>query len=353
MTELRRLSINGFRGLDSLEIDGFSKVNLFVGKNNAGKTSILEAIFLLTGMSNPMLANTINQIRGLNVGSAKQLGYLFYGLNAKSKPSFSAWFSDSSERTLRIEAKYKQNESLTSTSSALGPELVGLDLNFREEKSGPILKSSLVFVDDNLGNNLINHTLPECYAERFHSTLVVDRIQNNPSMLMRLSEIIKRKQEDAVLEALKKFDDSIAAIRVLPDNIFFDLKNMDELMPINVMGDGVRRFLNIVTSAFEKKNSFVCIDEIENGLHCSAYKLLWKSLLSFSNLNGIQLFITTHNIETLACLKNVLEEKEFGQMRECAKVFTISRTKNSGLKAYRYSFEGFRDAIEFDSEIRD
>ena len=67
MSILQRLTIKNFRGFDSLEIDGFSKINLFVGKNNSGKTSVLESIFLVIGMSNPMLPNTINQIRGLNI----------------------------------------------------------------------------------------------------------------------------------------------------------------------------------------------------------------------------------------------------------------------------------------------
>ncbi|MDR2087469.1 MAG: AAA family ATPase, partial [Dysgonamonadaceae bacterium] len=46
MAHLEQLKINNFRGFDSLEIDGLSKINLFVGKNNSGKTSILEALFL-------------------------------------------------------------------------------------------------------------------------------------------------------------------------------------------------------------------------------------------------------------------------------------------------------------------
>jgi AAA15 family ATPase/GTPase len=67
MTILQDVTITNFRGFDSLEINGLSKLNLFVGKNNSGKTSILEALFLLIGMSNPALPNRINQIRGLKL----------------------------------------------------------------------------------------------------------------------------------------------------------------------------------------------------------------------------------------------------------------------------------------------
>lgn len=348
MTTLKHLTITNFRGFDSLEIDGFSKINLFVGKNNSGKTSVLEALFLSLGMSNPMLPNMINQIRGLNSGNAKHLSYLFYGLKMENKPSFLAQFTDNSERRLTLEAKYKQNESISNTSSASVPELIGLDLNFREIKGNKQnfnRKSSLTFK-----KNTISQTIPGDYNEKLYAVFVADK--NDMATLIRFSEMIKRKVDNSILEALQKFDDDIRDIKALPDGIYFDVKNVEELVPINVMGDGIRRFLNIVSAVYEKEKSFVCIDEIENGLHYSAYKLLWKSLLSFSSQNNVQLFITTHNIETLVCLKSVLEEEQFKPMQEYSKVFAVSRTVNSGHKAYKYSFEGFKDAIDHENEIR-
>jgi len=349
MTSLKHLTITNFRGFDSLEIDGFSKVNLFVGKNNSGKTSVLESIFLSIGMSNSMLPNMINQIRGLHTGDAKHLGYLFYGLKMENKPSFLAKFTDNSDRLLKLEAKYKQNESISNMSSASTQELIGLDLNFRELKENKQSfnrKSSLVF-----GENIINPVMPSDYTEKLHAVFVADD-KRGLATLARFSDMVKRKTDNSILETLQKFDNNIRDIKALPDGIYFDVKNVKELVPSNVMGDGIRRFLNIVTAVYERENSFVCIDEIENGLHYSAYKLLWESLLVFSNQNNVQLFITTHNIETLACLKSVLEEKQFESMREYSKVFAISRTLNSGHKAYKYSFEGFKDAIELDNEIR-
>jgi AAA15 family ATPase/GTPase len=348
MTTLKHLTITNFRGFDSLEIDGFSKINLFVGKNNSGKTSVLESIFLLIGMSNPMLPNMVNQIRGLNTGNAKQLGFLFHGLRMDNKPSFSAKFSDYSDRILRLEPKYRQNESIGNTSSSSTPELIGLELNFRELKGSKQnfnRKSSLIF-----GDSVINQSIPRDYTEKLHAVFVADK--NDLATLARFSEMIKRKETNSIIETLQKFDNDIQDIKTLPDGIYFDIKNVEELVPSNVMGDGIRRFLNIVTAVYEKEKSFVCIDEIENGLHYSAYKLLWKSLLSYLSINNVQLFITSHNIETLACLKSVLEEEQFASMQEYAKVFAVSKTANSGHKAYSYSFEGFKDAIELETEIR-
>jgi hypothetical protein len=57
------------------------------------------------------------------------------------------------------------------------------------------------------------------------------------------------------------------------------------------------------------------------------------------------LFIAARNIETLACLKSVLEEKEFEPMQEHAKMFAASRTVNVGYKAYRRFFEGLKTLL--------
>jgi AAA ATPase-like protein len=40
--------IEGYRGFPRLDITGLGQVNLMVGKNNSGKTSVLEALHLLT-----------------------------------------------------------------------------------------------------------------------------------------------------------------------------------------------------------------------------------------------------------------------------------------------------------------
>ena len=60
---LKRLQIRNFRGFNALEIDQLSGINLIAGKNNSGKTSLLEAIFLLAGGGNAQMAVNDNVIR--------------------------------------------------------------------------------------------------------------------------------------------------------------------------------------------------------------------------------------------------------------------------------------------------
>jgi AAA15 family ATPase/GTPase len=71
------LQISNFRSVKDLSLDGFSRVNLFTGKNNCGKTTILEALFVLSGMSNPNLPITINTFRDLILTSDDELRFAF------------------------------------------------------------------------------------------------------------------------------------------------------------------------------------------------------------------------------------------------------------------------------------
>jgi AAA15 family ATPase/GTPase len=358
------LTIKNFRGFDTLEIDGFSKINLFVGKNNSGKTSVLEAVFLLLGMSNPMLPNNINLFRGVNNinllklagfipqdNTAKQLRCLFHNLSLENHPVFCGKFSDAAERRLELSAIFQQNEFLKNVSSLSIPNINGIELSFsfqKKQSQKQSYKSTAIFGE----NGIVNQTVPKNYLETLSATYLATD-QKERGTLSRLSEIVKKKGGDVILRMLQDaFGENILGFQPLEDGIFFNLKDVEEYLPITIMGDGIRRFLDIVTSVFERRDSFICIDEIENGLHYSVYKWLWKNLITFSNQNNVQLFITSHNIETLACFKSVLEEEQFTSMQEYCKAFTVSRTINAGHKAYRYSFEGFKDAIDHESEIR-
>jgi AAA15 family ATPase/GTPase len=49
------IEIKGFKGLEHLFIPRLSRINLVGGKNNAGKTSLLEAVFLFFDRMNPQM----------------------------------------------------------------------------------------------------------------------------------------------------------------------------------------------------------------------------------------------------------------------------------------------------------
>src|SRR6266436_8915972 len=58
-------AVKHFRGLGEVRVDGFQRVNLITGRNNVGKTSLLEALFIHSGAANISLPFTIEGLRGV------------------------------------------------------------------------------------------------------------------------------------------------------------------------------------------------------------------------------------------------------------------------------------------------
>ena len=81
MDGFKNIEIKNFRGIDHLTIDDFSRVNVFLGQNSSGKTSVLEAILMLAGMSNPGLPQSINMLRSRgSAGQFLDVRFFFHNL---------------------------------------------------------------------------------------------------------------------------------------------------------------------------------------------------------------------------------------------------------------------------------
>ena len=80
MSNVQRLDharIRHFKGLADVELDGSGAFNLLLGANDVGKTSILEALLLITGCTNPRLPVSIHNHRNFLVQSFDDLIHSF------------------------------------------------------------------------------------------------------------------------------------------------------------------------------------------------------------------------------------------------------------------------------------
>ena len=82
--------IKNYRGLRNAELNKLSQINLLFGKNNCGKSSILESIFLISGQSNPTLPVNVNSLRGISSFSEQAMAIDFYDSNPENKISIIA-----------------------------------------------------------------------------------------------------------------------------------------------------------------------------------------------------------------------------------------------------------------------
>jgi len=97
-------------------------------------------------------------------------------------------------------------------------------------------------------------------------------------------------------------------------------------------------------------NNVILIDEIDNGLHYSAYAKIWKAIFELAVAYNKQIFVTTHSKETLAYLHEMLEENVDYQQE--LRLYTIEHTLKKGLQAYKLTYEGLKGACAGDIEIR-
>ena len=149
---------------------------------------------------------------------------------------------------------------------------------------------------------------------------------------------------------MKNFDSRITTWEILNNITYIGLEGINQLLPVNMLGDGMRRYLNIVAASANPMTNIILIDEIDNGLHYSAYKKLWEAIFALATSTNKQVFVTTHSKETLYRLNEMLEEHI--EYQDALRLYTIVKTKLKGHQAYKYTFEGLNGACENDVELR-
>ena len=152
------------------------------------------------------------------------------------------------------------------------------------------------------------------------------------------------------MERLVNFDKTIYTIDILNNDIYIGFEGLNELLPLGMTGDGLRRYLNIVAASANPMTNIILIDEIDNGLHYSAYKKLWEAIFALATKTNKQVFVTTHSKETLYYLNEMLQETTDYQQE--MRLYTIENTKLKGHQAYKLTYNGLHEACTNDIELR-
>ncbi len=104
-------AIKNFRCFSDIDMEGFERVNLITGKNNVGKTALIEALWLYHGYQNPILGVTIDKFRGLETFRKDDfLRNIFSDFDIDRQIALSAKDRVGQQSTLRIPA-YEANET--------------------------------------------------------------------------------------------------------------------------------------------------------------------------------------------------------------------------------------------------
>ena len=345
------ITIDNFRGIDHLEVKEFAPINVFVGGNNIGKTSILEAIFLLSGMSNLPLSIQINRARGIS-SPQQQMGirYLFHNISLdrisiKGDTVDGGYELEISPKFKAIETDIQSPSISQSTKKTPKRQIEGLIASYGI--GGDLHENELLLREDGF-----KFAHEKDYEEAILCTFLSPIQRTNNTTQEELDRLIRERRKDEIVDYLKIFDPKVTDLESTSSGIFIAIDDIIELLPLEMMGDGISKYLNVLTSALETvfTRKVILIDEFENGLHYTALRKLWRILLNVVKETKLQVFITTHSLETLQSLAD--EITDTGLDDDFMSLYRIAMTKLDGLQAYRYNTAGIRTAIENETELR-
>lgn len=356
----RTLSIKNFRGIQELKIDNLNQINIFVGENGTGKTTVLDAIYPTINPNNPGLHFKTNFWRGIDEAFNNQSFWQAFFYNFTEQNTIKISLNNKNKnRSLEILPKYitplimpnKGNEDKEEKNEYLksnipGEEkLLGLEVKFQIDKKkykskieqgpqGIKITGDKKYQEDLQGNYLNNSTFLD-----------------KSSIAIKLSYVLKQKRKEEVLSLLQKFKSSIVDI-ALDDkrNILIDDKDFSEMVYANIYGDGLMRALHITCTVLADLADIVLIDEIENGLHIKSQSYVWKSVLNFlETQKETQLFATTHSYDIVKYLNEAAKKEN---KENLVSVFRLTRDKQGKIKFKNYSTDELEYALMEHDEIR-
>lgn len=128
MAMIESLRLEKFRGFSSLAIDSFSPITLIGGRNNSGKTAILEAIYLHLGHTNPNIflalfyfrnGNIVIPAANININSDLLWNPLFFEWKQTTKCKISMKLTDGKDRELILSKVPDDQKGLVTNSEAI------------------------------------------------------------------------------------------------------------------------------------------------------------------------------------------------------------------------------------------
>ncbi|TAE59927.1 MAG: DUF2813 domain-containing protein [Nostocales cyanobacterium] len=329
------IKIENFRGFKSFELQQLGRINLLVGENNSGKTSILEAVQLLCSRTNlePLAEIMIN--RGEYFWSDHNktdrqidIRHLFYGHEIENNSQFSiSGINDNNQENLDVlihnprshntisryeetdiyeeDASFnKLNKLIISVKCKIGQQAF-VTLRGISRDSG-ISKESLRWSR--------NSNKEEILSKKLKTQFVKSSSLRTEEMIELFDNLVLTPEEKIVELALNKIDSKIQRIApISSQNLKYSLDSRGGFLvllsdgkrvPIGSMGDGIWRILGLALAIVSVKNGYLFVDEIDTGLHFTAMSDMWKMIWDTAKKLNVQVFATTHNSD---CWKSLAE----------------------------------------------
>jgi AAA15 family ATPase/GTPase len=379
---LQSLKIEGFRGFQSFEMANLGRINLLVGKNNSGKTSILEAIQFLYVQNNLDIFLETISYRGefswseSNRTKVFEICHLFPGHEIiPSKEIIIIGSRESHQESVTISVKSipiqlslfsDKNDDLNNDNIFDDEEWNKLLLSIRWSQSQKPIELEL----------LANGTLARDSIRRMaslsrisHKIGIDNKIElrfltpfslTSSDMAALFDNIVLSPLEDLIIESLKIIEPKIERIASIGSGKYstannlgvrggflIKIKNHDQPIPIGSLGDGFWRMLGLVLAMVNLENGILLVDEIDSGLHFTVMTDMWKVVWETAKKLNIQVFATTHSRDCWQSLAELITEEKIADND-----ITIQRIDRDKEKAVSFNTRQIYLASERDIEVR-
>ena len=283
--------VQRYRGLDGLALDGMKRINLIAGVNNAGKTSLLEAIYLLTRQNDEAGLLDVIRWRGRIEGEPDPL-----------------WLVEQIPPAIRIAGHF---DEVNGNSASLDVQ--------RVNEPGEDIENQTTF--------LAKLAIGSSYADHAQSTDVVlfsDRPRRasfqgrhwlcrsaltSPFWVNRAD--VLSESNKAALEAGTKakvigfikehLDERMTNIELADkfDRFLVSHQDFDRAPDLSSFGDGMRRIFEVGLLFAGVQGGVLLIDEFENAIHTALLVPFTRMVQKLAVELNVQVFLTTHSKETL------------------------------------------------------
>ncbi|MGG6269351.1 AAA family ATPase [Leptolyngbya sp. AN03gr2] len=327
---LKSLKIENFRGFKSFELQQLGRINLFVGLNNSGKTSILEAIQLLCAGTNldPLVEIMINRGEYDDKADLRQRQFsldihnIFYNHNTNlgNSLTLSGLYDGVDEKITMSLHEYDNsidNQPGLFNDGRLVLAIEQIDKRQGEEREAENRRFPLSF-DLKLHTDDILHLRRDSKIVSVNSQFITPLSLSTDKMIEMFEDnIVLTPEEEVINKALHSIDPKIE--RIAPQSsrkndysrsgsragFLVKLSGINQRVPIGSMGDGIWRMLGLALSIVSAKKGILLVDEIDAGLHFTTMIDMWRMLLMTARRLNVQVFATTHSRDCWESLAEV------------------------------------------------
>ncbi len=364
MAMISKLTIEKFRGIHNLKIDNLNHINLFVGDNNCGKTSVMEALqFFRTSelLGNLyIIARQRESIFWLNSNSLYENFICMFPHDENNLEIHVSGVSNGKDISYNITGKEKQilidikeldrffvQENMDWL--ALEPKTEEFD-GVISYKYGKFVKEEPMKINRLTG---ISGT-PVSESEEF-KIIYVSPFEHLKGSI--INQIIKNDgYKEICLKALQLFDENIEDMIIFKSDIsnrpveYLKHKRLGN-MPLSTFGDGIKKVLVLSNAIAKATGGILLIDEMETAIHKKYYDDIFKFIVKVCKAFDVQVFITTHSLEAIDALL-ATQDYEQQTIEDSINVVTLKRENNTTYSRVLSGREVAQNREAFGFEVR-